>query len=98
VAMNSVGMMYRGQVTSIDRTANRLVVNGKDGETTYDISKARINGTVEPNHYVTVTYTQSADGLVVAASASALHGVASIHVNRRDRLETENEQHMSGPW
>ena len=47
---------YRGQVTSYDQAQNTVTVNGKHGERTFDLSGAKMNGTIRPNENVIVRY------------------------------------------
>jgi phage baseplate assembly protein gpV len=86
-SMDRKVMTYMGEVTTVDQTAHTIVVKGKEGEKTFDVSKAMMKGKVEPNHYVTVKYTE-ADGKMVASS---------VHVTAPQKVSShmKNEEHAS---
>jgi len=71
-----MGMTYRGEVASIDETAHTLVVKGKEGEKTFDVSQATMKGKVEPEHWVMVKYTD-VNGKLVASFVRAVWHKAS---------------------
>lgn len=58
---------YKGQVVSYDRTANTLIVAGKDGQRSFDLSKATVNGQLRPNENVVVKYDKK-NGEMLASS------------------------------
>ena len=60
-------LTYKGEVATVDPTAHTIVVKGKEGEKTFDVSQAIVKGKAEPDHYVTVKYTDK-DGKMVASS------------------------------
>ncbi len=64
-------------VTTFDQTAHTIVVKGKEGEKTFDVSQATMKGQIEPEHYVAVKYTET-NGKMVASSVMAVsHKVSS---------------------
>ncbi len=67
---------YRGRVMSYDKTDNTLAVNGKRGEKTFDVSKAKISGTVQPNDAVVVKY-RNLNGQMVASSVKEVRAKVS---------------------
>lgn len=72
---------YKGHVTSYSRADNTLVVNGKKGERTFDLSRAKVNGTIRPNEEVVVKYNNR-DGRMVASSVKAEHHAKAGHHNK----------------
>jgi hypothetical protein len=43
-----LAMIYRGEVAAFDQAAHTVVVGGKEGEKTFDVSQATMKGEVEP--------------------------------------------------
>ncbi len=82
-ATNEPLMKYSGQVLSYDASRNRLLVNGVDGEKSFDVSQAAINGSraLEPNHHVTVTYRDTNNGRIASSVASVSHTASSANTN-----------------
>ena len=78
---------YRGEVASIDETTHMLVVKGKEGDKTFDVSQATVKGKIEPDHYVSVKYTET-NGKMVASSVTVSHKVSSS-------TKTLHEKHTS---
>ena len=72
-------MIYRGEVTSFDQTGHTIVVKGKEGEKTFDVSQATMKGKIEPEHYVAVKYTET-NGKMVASSVWAVSHKASSNM------------------
>lgn len=66
----AVDHTYGGRVVSYDETGHRLVVSGKEGDKTFDVSRATMKGTVRPDETVAVRYTEK-DGRMVASSVTA---------------------------
>jgi hypothetical protein len=64
---------YRGHVTSYDQATNTLVVHGKWGDKSFDVSNAHVNSMLLPNESVTVTYFENG-GTMVASSVGVLGG------------------------
>lgn len=62
---------YKGQVTSYDKAANTVVINGKKGDMTFDVSKATTNGMIRPNERVVVSYNKK-NGEMVASSVKVV--------------------------
>jgi hypothetical protein len=60
---------YTGQITSMSKTGNRIVVNGTEGDKSFVVSKAAPNGGLQANERVTVNYTEK-NGQLVASSVS----------------------------
>jgi len=79
-------MIYRGEVAAIDHTAHTVVVKGKEGEKTFDVSRATMRGKVEPEQYVSVRYTE-ANGKMVAASITAVSHKASGDMKKLSEAE-----------
>jgi len=73
-------MVYKGEVISFDQTGHIIVVKGKEGEKTFDVSQATIKGKVEPEHYVAVKYTET-DGKMVASSVWEVSHKVSSNLN-----------------
>ncbi len=72
-------MTYTGRVVSVNDTDHTMVVKGRQGEKTFDVSN--VNEKVQPGHDVTVTY-HNENGMMVASSVSGVtHGVKTS-VNR----------------
>ena len=63
-------MTYSGKVVSINTTDHTLIVKGKEGEKTFDVSKVTTLGTVKPGNDVQVVYAEK-NGKMVASSVSA---------------------------
>jgi hypothetical protein len=61
---------YEGTVSSYDPSGNTLVVTGKDGERTFDLSNAKIKGNIRDNADVAVRYSDQ-NGQLVASSVKA---------------------------
>jgi len=64
---------YRGHVTSYDQATNILVVNGKEGEKSFDVANAHVSSMLQPNELVTVRYFDK-EGSMVASSVRVLGG------------------------
>ena len=62
-------MSYSGTVVSLSTTDHSLIVKGKDGEKTFDVSKVTMLGTVKAGNTVQVVYTEK-NGKMVASSVS----------------------------
>ncbi len=60
-------MVYSGKVVSVNDTDHTIVVKGKDGDKTFDVSK--VNEKVLPGHDVSVTYRDE-NGKMVASSVN----------------------------
>ena len=58
---------YKGQVVSYDQTGNMIVVNGKHGERTFDVSTATMKGMIQVNERVVVKYNKKG-GRMIASS------------------------------
>jgi len=63
-------MTYSGKVVSINTTDHTLIVKGKEGEKTFDVSKVTTIDTVKPGNDVQVVYAEK-DGKMVASSVTA---------------------------
>ena len=70
-------MIYRGEVTTFDQTAHTIVVKGKEGEKTFDVSQATMKGKIEPEHYVAVKYTETNGKMVASSVMTVSHKVSS---------------------
>ena len=79
-------MTYRGEVTTFDQTAHTIVVKGKEGEKTFDVSQATMKGQIEPEHYVAVKYTET-NGKMVASSVMAVSHKASSNMKKLSSAE-----------
>ena len=64
---------YRGHVISYDQATNTLVVSGKEGEKSFDISNAHVSSMLQPNELVTVRYSEK-EGSMVASSVRVRGG------------------------
>ncbi len=60
-------MVYSGKVVSVNDTDHTIVVKGKDGDKTFDVSK--VNEKVLPGHDVSVTYRDE-NGKMIASSVN----------------------------
>lgn len=63
---------YKGKATSYDESGKSLVVSGKEGEKTFDLSRAKMDGAIRPNEDVVVKYDNE-DGRLVASSVKVEH-------------------------
>ena len=73
---------YKGQVTSYDKAGNTIVINGKEGEKTFDLSRAKVDGTIRRNETAEVKYDEKG-GQMVASSVKVLEPRAGME--RTDR-------------
>ena len=62
-------MAYSGTVVSINTADHTLIIKGKEGEKTFDVSKVTTLDTVKPGHTVQVVYAEKG-GKMVASSVS----------------------------
>ena len=62
--------VFTGKVISVNSADKTIVVKGKEGEKTFDVSKVTMSGTVKPGDPVYVTYTEK-EGKMVASSVSS---------------------------
>ncbi len=62
-------MTYSGTVVSVNTTDHTLIVKGKGGEKTFDVSKVTTLDTVKPGHTIQVVYAEK-NGKMVASSVS----------------------------
>ena len=60
---------YRGEVVSMDAAAKTLVVKGKKGEMTFDVSSAKMKGEAKAGDKVMVKYMEK-DGKMMASSVT----------------------------
>ena len=65
---------YTGEVSSVDASAKSLVVKGKDGDKTFDVTDSKWKGytsmdEIKPGDKVTVTYMEK-DGTMSAKSVT----------------------------
>lgn len=86
---------YRGQVTSYDQAQNTVTVNGKHGERTFDLSGAKMNGTIRPNENVIVRY-HDMNGQMVASSIRVIRHEGYGTMDGSDRMDPANEMDYSG--
>jgi hypothetical protein len=68
---------YKGQVSSYDKAGNTVVINGKEGEKTFDLSSAKVDGTIRRNDTAEVKYDNK-DGQMVASSVKVLEPRAGM--------------------
>ncbi len=61
-------MTYTGKVVSFNDIDHTLVVNGPQGEKTFDLSQVTTTGTLTPGGDVNVTYHTDMNGNLVASS------------------------------
>jgi hypothetical protein len=61
-------MSYVGKIVSLNTVDQTMVVRGKEGEKTFDISKATTDGSITTGHTVRVTYYADAKGNMVVSS------------------------------
>jgi hypothetical protein len=92
---------YRGQVMSYDRNNHMVAVSGKDGERTFDLSRATINGPIRRDETIVVKYGKR-DGRMVASSVDVVgrrmerhegYGIEHEHGYDMDR---EHERDRTG--
>ncbi len=62
-------MTFTGKVSAINEADKTIVVKGKEGEKTFDVSGVTIGGAVKVGHTVHVTYTEK-EGKMVASAVS----------------------------
>ncbi len=62
--------IFTGKVVSVKSVDKTIVVKGKEGEKTFDVSQVTMSGTVKPGDPVYVTYTEK-EGKMVASSVSS---------------------------
>ena len=79
--MASQAMSYTGVITSVDHNGQIIVVKGKDGDKTFDVSKASMKGIPETHHAVTVKYTES-NGKMAASSVTTVPQKASNELKK----------------
>lgn len=72
-------MSYTGQVISVDRDHRVIIVSGKEGEMTFEVSKTMVRR-VEPQENVRVNYVDR-DGRMVASSVR----VVGPRISERER-------------
>jgi hypothetical protein len=65
------GEVYTGEVASVDRAVQSIVVNGFEGDKTINVSEAGMNGMPEINHFVYVKYAKT-NGERIACSVSTV--------------------------
>ena len=70
-------MTYKGKVASVNDTDHTLVVSGKEGDKTFDMSKVTTTGTLTPGSKVKVTYYTDTNGHMVVSSIKG-HGLHSM--------------------
>jgi hypothetical protein len=88
---------YKGQVTSYDRTDRTLVVSGKKGEKAFDLSRAKMNGTIRPNEQVVVKYSNR-DGKMVASSVKVeRHARAGHHRGYGSQMDDSGDGSFNTP-
>jgi hypothetical protein len=63
-------MTFTGEVTAVNTSNKTIVVKGKEGEKTFDVSKATMGSAVKPGQTVSVTYTEK-EGKMVASSVNS---------------------------
>ena len=63
-------MTYSGKVVSLNAKDHTLIVKGKEGEKTFDVSKVTSLESVKPGSAVQVVYAES-NGKMVASTVSA---------------------------
>ena len=62
-------MTYSGTVVSLNGTDHTLIVKGKEGDKTFDVSKVATLGTIKSGNSVQVVYVEK-NGKMVASSVS----------------------------
>jgi phage baseplate assembly protein gpV len=91
----AIGHSYKGKVVSYDETGHMIVVNGRQGDKTFDVSNAKISGTVRPDENVTVRYTER-DGKMTASTVM----VAGSNVSSNEApssMSTSEKTAYDGP-
>jgi hypothetical protein len=73
-------MVFSGKVVSVNQAGKAIVVKGKGGEKTFDVSNVTIKSTVKPGQTIHVTYTHK-DGKMVASSVSGVKKMSVKHEN-----------------
>lgn len=71
------GKTFTGTVTSVDTSAKNLVVKGKGGDKTFDVTDAKWKGyssldDIKAGDKVTVMYTEKDDGSMVAKNVAKM--------------------------
>ncbi len=59
---------YKGKIVSFNDTDHTLVVNGKQGDKTFDLSRVTLNGALTPGSKVKVSYYTDTNGNLVVSS------------------------------
>jgi hypothetical protein len=77
-------MRFTGEVTAVNTTDKTIVVKGKEGEKTFDVSKATMKGEVKPEHTVHVTYMEK-EGKMVASSVSGVQTATKSGGNKEKK-------------
>ena len=67
----SPGEVYTGEVASVDRAVQGIVVNGFEGDKTINVPEAAMNGMPEINHFVYVKYAKT-NGERIACSVTTV--------------------------
>lgn len=73
-------MTYTGKVVSVNTTDQTMVVKGKEGERTFDVSK--MSTAVKPGDRVEVSYYTDPSGLMVVSSVSSGAKTSSMERDR----------------
>ncbi len=67
-------MTYKGKVVSMNDSDHTLVVNGKEGDKTFDMSKVTTTGNLKTGSKVKVSYYTDTNGHMVVSSIKG-HGI-----------------------
>ncbi len=81
---------YKGEVVSFDKAKHEMVVKGTLKEERFDVSGAKINGTVKPGEKVLVTYYEENGGLF---ASSVVNSEVKVGKNERAKTPVANERY-----
>ena len=87
-------MTYSGTVVSINTTDHILIVKGKEGEKTFDVSNATTLGSVKPGHSVRVVCAEK-NGKMVASSVRLIENTS--YPNARPGLRCMVKHRLTPP-
>jgi ribosomal 50S subunit-recycling heat shock protein len=83
-------MTFTGKVTNLDTVASTMIVKGKKGDMTFDVSDAKMKESVKAGSNVTVRYTEK-DGKMMASSVTMHHGAKTTKKTTSKTTETKEE-------
>jgi uncharacterized protein YxeA len=83
-------MTFTGKVTNLDTAASTMIVKGKKGDMTFDVSGAKMKEKVKAGSNVTVRYMEK-DGKMMASSVTMRHAAKTTKTTTTKTTETKEE-------